>query len=68
MPQERKLNLDVKGLESKLREYSVILKLTRRPTREEFLRISKIAGAVILIIGLIGFLIYVFLTVLPESI
>ncbi|MDF2955428.1 MAG: Preprotein translocase subunit Sss1 [Candidatus Alkanophagales archaeon MCA70_species_2] len=60
--------MDVKGLESKLREYSVILKLTRRPTREEFLRISKIAGAVILIIGLIGFLIYVFLTVLPESI
>ncbi|MDF2957079.1 MAG: Preprotein translocase subunit Sss1 [Candidatus Alkanophagales archaeon MCA70_species_1] len=55
----------MKDLETKLREYYMILKLTRRPTREEFLRISKIAGVVILFVGLIGFLIYVLMAVLP---
>ncbi|MHC1579242.1 MAG: protein translocase SEC61 complex subunit gamma [Candidatus Alkanophagales archaeon] len=55
----------MKELEARLREYYMILKLARRPTREEFLRISKIAGVVILFVGLVGFLIYVLMTVLP---
>ncbi len=50
----------------KLSEYTRILKLTRKPTREEFLMIAKVAGAGILIIGSIGFVIYFFLTEIPK--
>lgn len=50
----------------KLSEYTRILKLTRKPTREEFMTIAKVAGAGILLIGLIGFIIYFFLTEVPK--
>ncbi len=46
-------------------EYLRVLKLTRKPTREEFTVIAKVAGAGILLIGLIGFIIYLLITVLP---
>jgi len=49
-----------------LRDYWRIIKLTRKPTREEFKTITKIAGAGILLIGFIGFVIYLFLTELPQ--
>ncbi len=51
-----------------LSEYLRILKLTRKPTREEFLNIAKVAGAGILLIGFIGFLIYLLLTELPKTV
>lgn len=35
-----------------------VLKVTRRPTREEYLSASKITGLGIIIIGLIGFAIF----------
>ncbi len=46
-------------------EYLRVLKLTRKPTREEFTVIAKVAGAGILLVGLIGFIIYLLITVLP---
>ncbi len=46
-------------------EYLRVLKLTRKPTREEFTVIAKVAGAGILLIGLIGFIIYLLVTVMP---
>ncbi len=49
----------------RLGEYIRVLKLTRKPTREEFNVIAKVAGAGILLIGLIGFIIYLLITVLP---
>jgi protein transport protein SEC61 subunit gamma-like protein len=52
----------------KFSEYSRILRLTRKPTREEFLTIAKVAGAGILIIGVMGFIIYFFLTEIPKMI
>ena len=52
----------------KLSEYTRILRLTRKPTREEFLTIAKVAGAGILIIGVMGFIIYFFLTEIPKMI
>lgn len=52
----------------KLKEYLRVLKLTRKPTREEFSVIAKVAGAGILIIGFIGFIIYLLLTELPKMI
>ncbi len=46
-------------------EYIRVLKLTRKPTREEFSVIAKVAGAGILLIGFIGFIIYLLITVMP---
>ena len=52
----------------KLSEYVRILKLSRKPTKEEFTMIAKVAGAGILLIGFIGFLIYLMLTEMPQAI
>jgi len=49
----------------KLSEYIRVLKLTRKPSREEFTVIAKVSGAGILLIGLIGFVIYLLITVIP---
>jgi protein transport protein SEC61 subunit gamma-like protein len=49
----------------KLSEYIRVLKLTRKPTREEFSVIAKVAGAGILLVGFIGFIIYILITVVP---
>ncbi|WP_254764325.1 protein translocase SEC61 complex subunit gamma [Natrinema marinum] len=40
-----------------LTSYVRVLKMATTPTTEEFLQVSKIAGAGILLIGLVGFLI-----------
>lgn len=40
-----------------IRECIRVLKITKKPTKEEFKTISKVSGLGILIIGLIGFLI-----------
>ena len=49
----------------RLGEYMRVLKLTKKPSREEFSVIAKVAGAGILLIGFIGFIIYLFITVMP---
>ncbi len=49
----------------RLGEYLRVLKLTRKPTREEFTVIAKVAGAGILLVGFIGFIIYLLITVMP---
>ena len=54
-------------LSKKLQVYIRILKLAKRPTRDEFFKISKIAGAAMALIGLIGFTIYLLMTVLPKG-
>jgi len=40
-------------------KYGRVLKMARNPTDEEFSRTSKIVGAGILIIGALGFAIYI---------
>jgi protein transport protein SEC61 subunit gamma-like protein len=45
--------------EELFRKYLRVLKLARTPTREEFTRIAIVAAAGVLLIGLIGFIIYV---------
>ncbi|NYT18910.1 MAG: protein translocase SEC61 complex subunit gamma [Methanosarcinales archaeon] len=49
-----------------LKSYLRVLKLSKKPSREEFLMISKVAGAGILLIGFVGFIIYVLLTEVPK--
>ncbi len=40
-----------------LNSYVRVLKMASTPSREEFLQVSQIAGAGILLVGLMGFLI-----------
>lgn len=51
-----------------IKQYIRILQLTRKPSKEEFLTISKVAGAGILLIGTIGFAIYLIMVLIPRSI
>ena len=41
------------------RKYMRVLKLARTPTREEFTKIATVAAAGVLLVGVIGFIIYV---------
>jgi protein transport protein SEC61 subunit gamma-like protein len=43
-----------------------VLKLARTPTRDEFSKIAIVAAAGIMLIGLVGFIIYEILLVLPK--
>ena len=68
-----KLDLDDMDLgitmpSTKLDEYLRVLKLARKPSREEFNMIAKISMAGIGIIGTLGFIIYALLTELPKAI
>jgi len=40
------------------RKYIRVLKLARRPTRDEFWKISAVSAVGIMLIGILGFLIY----------
>jgi protein transport protein SEC61 subunit gamma-like protein len=51
--------------EELFRKYLRILKLARTPTSEEFRKISLVAAAGVLVVGMIGFLIYVGMIPLP---
>lgn len=52
--------LEIKrNTESKLREYTRVLKIAEKPGRDEFEMSAKITGAGIVIIGLIGFLFFI---------
>ena len=42
----------------KIKVYRRLMKMTRRPTREEFIQVSKVSALGILIIGMIGFAIF----------
>lgn len=57
-----------KAIEQKIGEYRRILTLTKRPTREEFSTIAKVAAIGIVIIGVAGFLIYLAMVQAPQSI
>ncbi len=45
-------------IRQKLEEYARVLKITRKPTKEEYSISAKITGFGILLIGAIGFVIY----------
>jgi protein transport protein SEC61 subunit gamma-like protein len=52
--------------EELFRKYWRVLKLARTPTRDEFQKIALVAAAGIAVIGLIGFVIYELMMVLPK--
>ncbi|MDY7082111.1 MAG: protein translocase SEC61 complex subunit gamma [Halobacteria archaeon] len=49
-----------------LNEYARVLKLARTPSWEEFKQVAKIAGAGVLFIGTLGFLIFILMRPLPP--
>jgi len=49
-----------------MRECIRVFKITKKPTKEEFMTISKVAGLGILVIGLLGFLVTVVKTLLVK--
>ena len=54
-----KPDFNVKMLEEFFRKYLRVLKLARTPTREEFSKIAIVAAAGVLLIGLVGFILFV---------
>jgi protein transport protein SEC61 subunit gamma-like protein len=48
--------------------YIRVLKLARTPTWEEFSQVSLIAGAGIVLVGTLGFIIFVIMTYLPGGV
>jgi len=49
----------------KLDEYIRVLRLARKPSREEFSMIAKVCIAGTLLVGFIGFLVYCIMGILP---
>ena len=54
-----KPDFKVKMQEEFFRKYLRVLKLARTPTSEEFTKIAIVAAAGVLLIGLVGFLLFV---------
>jgi protein transport protein SEC61 subunit gamma-like protein len=54
-------------IERRLREYQRILTLTRRPSRDEFSTIAKVAAIGIIVIGFAGFAIYLGMVIVPQN-
>ena len=52
--------------EELFKKYWRVLKLARTPTRDEFSKIAVVAAAGIMLIGLVGFVIYEIMLVLPK--
>lgn len=52
--------------EELFRKYWRVLKLARTPTQDEFTKIALVAAAGVVLIGLIGFVIYELMLVLPK--
>ena len=51
----------------KLNSYVRVLKLASTPSWEEFSQVAKIAGAGIILVGILGFLIFVVMNFVPGG-
>jgi protein transport protein SEC61 subunit gamma-like protein len=60
-------DMDISTPSMDINEYLRVLKLARKPDREEFTMIAKVSITGIALIGMMGFIIYALLTVLPKS-
>ncbi|RLI75927.1 protein translocase SEC61 complex subunit gamma [Archaeoglobales archaeon] len=58
--------MEFREIQDKLKEYYNVLKMARKPSREEFLTTTKVAVAVMFIVGLIGFAVYLLMDILPK--
>lgn len=60
-------SISLENITGSIKQYIRILKLTRKPSKDEFLTISKVAGAGIVLIGVIGFIIYLVMVLVPTA-
>lgn len=58
--------MGIKIEEELFNKYWRVIKLARTPTRSEFSKIAIVAAAGILLIGIIGFFVYVVMNVFPR--
>ena len=58
---QRKIDHKISGIGRG--KYSRILKMARKPTKEEYIKIVQITGIGIILVGLLGFVIYLILSV-----
>jgi protein transport protein SEC61 subunit gamma-like protein len=58
--------LNLKLEEELFKKYIRVLKLARTPARDEFSKIAIVAALGILILGLVGFMVYELMLVLPN--
>jgi protein transport protein SEC61 subunit gamma-like protein len=68
MAQNKSGSISLENITNSLKQYVRILQLTRKPSMDEFLTISKVAGAGILLIGIIGFVVYLIMVLIPAAI
>jgi protein transport protein SEC61 subunit gamma and related proteins len=61
------IDLGIEAPSMDINEYIRVLKLARKPTREEFTAIAKVSMAGIGLIGMMGFVIYALLTEIPKA-
>uniref|UniRef100_A0A7C4S704 Protein translocase subunit SecE n=1 Tax=Geoglobus ahangari TaxID=113653 RepID=A0A7C4S704_9EURY len=57
----------MKNIGETINEYLKVLRMARKPDRDEFLSTTKIAVAVMFVVGFIGFLIYILMEILPGA-
>jgi protein transport protein SEC61 subunit gamma-like protein len=68
MAENKSGSISLESVTNSIKQYIRILQLTRKPSMDEFLMISKVAGAGILLIGVIGFIIYLIMVLIPTAI
>ena len=67
MAENKSGSISLENITGSIKQYIRILQLTRKPSMDEFLTISKVAGAGILLIGILGFVIYLLMVLIPTS-
>ncbi len=59
-----KINLNLN--EELFRKYWRVLKLARFPKRDEYTKIALVAAAGVLVVGMLGFIVYLLFVYLPK--
>lgn len=59
--------MQTSDIQGKFKEYYNVLKMARKPDWDEFSMTAKVALAVMFVVGLIGFAIYIFMEILPGA-
>ncbi len=67
MAENKSGSISLENITNSIKQYIRILQLTRKPSMDEFLTISKVAGAGILLIGIIGFAVYLIMVLIPTA-
>lgn len=61
------MDVNVNEVRGKIKEYINVLKMTRKPDRDEFIMTAKVALAVMFTVGFVGFVVYLLMNVLPGA-